>query len=368
MNGPAFGAPSLPSLRLASVSQLREVTDDLLFQDNPARVREATIQLYALLSRVTGLDDDSDDLCDSGDTRLSCGVAISPKSAAQCIIDVARTSKFLRGTHAALLEARKLFPDEPLEILYAGCGPFAALAVPLTTFFAPDEIQLTLLDIHRRSLGSARDVFETFGLSDYVHDYVQCDAACYVHHRAVHVVITETMQRALSKEPQMSITLNLAPQLCQGGILIPEKVSVDACLYDPRKEYVLSSTGCDEQASSRAAAQADRLRINLGRVFELTAEKASELAAIRGRNISSVDACLPTASLSIPYDVADGLELLLATTITVFDCVVLGEYESGLTHPVPLNDFSRTRRGSQVEFLYSLGSNPGFTHRWVTGN
>ncbi|HYP26620.1 MAG TPA: hypothetical protein VE262_07880 [Blastocatellia bacterium] len=350
----------MSSIQPSNMYQLRQITDDLLLLDNPRELEQAVSRLHSLLSAISGIDEGSTHLSDSLNVLLSTGVAISPIDAARCVIDSARTSKFLRGIYAALLEAQKRFLNGPIEILYAGCGPFATLVIPLTALFRAEQIQFTLLDMHHRSLESARHVFQTFGLNDYVRDYIQSDAASYVHHSKPHMIITETMQKALSKEPQVAITLNLAPQLCQGGILIPEKVTVNACLYDPRKEFLPLVTSCNEPASSLVTMQAERARINLGRVFELTAEKACGVVGMRGEGSLFAEAYLPAAAIDIPEQVADGLELMLSTSVTVFESVVMEEYESGLTHPLCLYDFNRAECGDKIEFLYYLSSNPGF--------
>ena len=61
---------------------------------------------------------------------------------------------------AATAEARRGFPDRPVEILYAGCGPFALLALPLVSELSPADVQITLIDAHERSRRAVRVLFE----------------------------------------------------------------------------------------------------------------------------------------------------------------------------------------------------------------
>jgi len=320
---------------------LKQIADDLLLQQEDDRLSAAATQLYSLCSSVTGIDETSIHTDDSYETRLPKGKAISPRDAARCVLDYSRTSKFLRGIHAAIVEAQKRFPDTTIDILYAGCGPFAPLAVPLTSRFSSNEIKFTLLDIHNRSLDAAQRIFHAFGLTSFVRDYVQADATSYVHHFPFHLIITETMQRGLEKEPQVAITYNLAPQLREGGIFIPKKICVNACFYNPVLESQQLNTG----------------RIHLGPILELTAD---DLHAI------SDEACLPAVVLDTPGEANRSLGLMLRTRVRVFESVVLDEYESGITYPVVLHDFSWTNSESAIEFVYLLGAEPGFRHRWAS--
>jgi hypothetical protein len=252
---------------------MKTIADDLLFSDHPGHCRVAAIKLHALFSRMTGIGGVTANPRDSIDTILPAGNAISPRDAAGCILDFARTSQFLRGTFVALLEAQKRFSHRPIEILYAGCGPFAALAIPLTTQFSAADIRFTLLDAHRRSLDCAQRLVRALELDAFVRHCIQSDATSYIHDGPLQVIITETMQRALAKEPPVAITLNLVPQLCPGGILIPEKISIDACLFDLNKEFPMPP-GCGEAAPSWENPDARRIRVALGRVLEITAENA----------------------------------------------------------------------------------------------
>ncbi len=217
---------------------LNKIAYELLSHQTPDnRLNAAAAALYSLCSSVTGIDEYSFHADVSDGTSLPSGEAISPRDAARCVLDYSRTSKFLRDLHAAILEAQKKFPNTAIEILYAGCGPFAPLAIPLTTRFSSGEIKFTLLDVHKRSLDAARHIFQALGKSAFVRDYIQCDAASYQNNapHVIHVVVVEAMQAALEREPQVAITMNLAPQLCLGGIFLPERITINCYLCDLTK-------------------------------------------------------------------------------------------------------------------------------------
>jgi hypothetical protein len=345
---------------------LEEIADDLLSdQADDDRLAAAAAGLYSLCSSIAGIDEHSAHADDLDGTWLPSGEAISPRDAARCVLDFRRTSRFLRGLHAAILEVRGRFPGATTEILYAGCGPFAPLAVPLTSRFSPDEIRFTLLDVHERSLNGARRVFQALGKSAFVRDTIRCDAASYRHGapHAVHVVVVEAMQAALEKEPQVAITLNLAPQLCPGGIFLPERITVDCCLCDVAKEFPALPAGADAPDSLPAGA-AGRGRVHLGRVLDLTAGGCRDPSASSSGNEHGW-ASLPPTLLHVPEHVDGELHLMLLTAITVFGSIALDEHESGLTTPRVLFDAGKMRGGQALAFEYHLGDRPGFRYRYL---
>ena len=336
--------------------RLKQLTDQLLQLDNPEALSEAAIRLHLLFSEITGVNDTSNNADDHQHTTLPHGKAISPSDAGRCLLDIARTTKYLRGIHAAVLEAQRRFPGRQLEVVYAGCGPFAPLAVATATQFTA-QIKFTLLDVHERSLESAQRIVQEFGLEDYVSSFIQTDATSYVHDRELHLVIAETMQRALEHEPQVAITLNLAPQLRPGGIFIPEQIAVDACFFDLSREFLPLPEKLDQNDSPEARLDNQRVRFRLGRILDLTVTSA--------RKPLPRQAALPPVMLSLPDGVDSKIGLMLLTSVRVFGSISLDEYESGITCPFVFHNFDPTRHGSQIEFSYSFGSAPGFRHRWI---
>jgi hypothetical protein len=329
-------------LGAAGIEELKRLAEVLRSCGHAGELSAASRALHDLFVRLTGLDVDAIDGADATDIMLPNGKAIAPKYAASCLRDFARTAMFLRGTEAALHALLARFTERPIEMLYAGCGPFAPFALMLATHLDPAQVRVTLLDANPRSLECARAMFENFGLTDFVRAYVRADATTYAWPRELplHLVLTETMQRALEKEPQVAVSLNLAPQLSDGGILVPERIAVELCLYDPQCMFpVANSDGTFESA---------RPPICVGTVLELTAESARAIA---------VDGECPVVVLDIPADVRH-LAAMLRTAITVFGEHSIGEYASGLTNPLPLNGVAGARR---IRARYTGGPRPAFS-------
>lgn len=348
---------------------LEEIAHLLLsHQADDDRLNAAAARLYSLCSSITGIDEYSAHADDLDAIGLPGGEAIPPRDAARCVLDYRRTSKFLRGLYAAILEAQKRFPNTTIEVLYAGCGPFAPLAILLTTGFSSAEIKFTLLDVHKRSLNAAQRIFQVLGKSSFVRDYIQCDAASYQHNEShvIHVVVVEAMQAALEREPQVAITMNLAPQLCRGGIFLPERITIDCQLCDPTKEFPAHHTGTDT-AYPLPPGRSDKARINLGPIFELTDRSCHSLPA-SGTNAEYRGPLLtPKLLLNVPENLDGEFNLMLQTTITVFDSIVLADYESGLTYPRILYDMGKMHGGETIEFAYCLSGRPGFKYRSLSG-
>jgi len=168
---------------------------------------------------------------------------------------------------------------------------------------------------------------------------VEADATRYRHDGPVHIVLAEALERALEREPQVAITLNLAPQLAPAGLLVPERILVEACLADPSREFAFDGR------------PPERPRILLGTVLELDA-----------RIVEGPPGGLPPVTLRVPpLAPGDPDELMLRTTIDVFGRIALGEYESGITYPAFRHDLGRLPAGSRVEVRYRITAQPGFT-------
>lgn len=346
--------------------QVSEITRDLIhIQNDDARLQSVANELYALLSKITGMNENSDGSEDNCDIQLPSGKAISPKSAARCTLDVKRTTGFLRGIYAAIVEAQKRFQARPIQILYAGCGPFAPFAISLTTLFAPNEIEFTLLDVHERSLEAAKRAFNYFDKACYVRDYVRCDAVSYRHPGDLHIVVVEAMQAALAREPQVAIALNLVSQLPEQGLLIPEKVTVDAYLADLNKEFVMMPVERVTTSDLPAEPKPQRTQIHLGCLIELTVSFCRNLKASHNDFTWDRRIVLSPVKVKIPPVAGDQLIAMLLTTITVFDGATIGDHESGLTSPILLYDLDRKSGDAEIEFRYVIGPTPGFEYQVV---
>lgn len=164
------------------------------------------------------------------DTHIEGGIALSSQHALDCLKDPLRTVRFLKGVNLGIQEAQVRYPSGKIEILYAGCGPSAPLILPLLCLYTPEELSVTLLDITSTSIHSVSALVETLSVSAYIRAIVQEDATRYKFPKELplHIVLSETMDKGLTKEPQVRITQNLVPQLAENGLLIPESIDIYA--------------------------------------------------------------------------------------------------------------------------------------------
>jgi hypothetical protein len=157
------------------------------------------------------------------------------------------------------------------------------------------------------------------------------------------------MQRALQKEPQVAVILNLAPQLKEGGILVPEAITVRSALYDSRHEFgFIDST---------------RIRIDLGPLLELGADNARDLLRTLKTDAAGARS-LSQGCLRIPAGLDPELRLMLRTKVKVFGPTALGDYDSGITYPVHLHKLGSCGPRRELAYCYRLGCKPGFDVWW----
>lgn len=164
------------------------------------------------------------------------GNAIGSIRAALCGREVLRTQRFSRGLADAISVALNK-GKKPVHVLYAGTGPFATLALPAMLTFKPEEVQFTLLEINGESIGILDQVIAALDLHAYVKAIHQCDASVWeLPSTDVDIVISETMYKGLSAEPQVAIMLNLASQLPRETVFLPEEIKVSLCKWNQRDE------------------------------------------------------------------------------------------------------------------------------------
>lgn len=293
-------------------------------------MRAAAGTVYEILSGIAGVVWESAEPADGEPIALPCGKAISPKEAGRCVCEYLRTAVFARGVRDGLAALGRRFPGETVHAVYAGCGPLAPLLVLPAPALDGAHVAFTLIDVNARSLDGARKVVRALGLERLVREFVQADAAAWRAGAPVHAVITETMQRALDKEPQLAVTANLAPQLVNGGVLIPERITVEAVLVARASEFTPA-----------------RDRIPLGELIEVSAATACRL---------------PPAPVTVaaPKLDSDRYTLALLTAVTAFGPHRLGDYDASITCPKFLKPVPAASTPAEFRFVYDAGPAPGF--------
>lgn len=323
--------------------RLRQLTYEII--DSKASAHLLEKQVIAMIEILSSAALQTTELYrdrSQGGSCTSSGLALSPQSAATCAGDFVRTVQFLRGLHCAIIEKESRVPKRGVRILYAGCGPLAALAVPLMSVLSNSIATFTLLDIHRQSIESAKRIVSRLGLLNSVKEFEAIDACCYQLDPEFppDIILTETMQACLESEPQVAITRHLLGQAPQ-AVLIPEEVRIDLRTVDVSREFASSLSPQERNLQCG--------RINIGTVFALSRD-----AVLAWRDQNHISSTM----IRIPHTIKRDYEPMLFTRIRVYGDHALDPYDSGLTIPRPPLSCNSLRRGDTVRFRYLEGRQP----------
>lgn len=324
--------------------RLERIAETLLCAETlPRELAKAAFDLYECLSspvrEVVRLEDVA-----VPSTSLPDGIAISPVAAAACLKDPGRTVAFLRGVDAALTESLQRFPGETIDVVYAGTGPLAPLVLPLLPRFVDAPLRFTFIDVHPDSVAATRIVAGHFGVASAIDAFVIGDATRYEHPhgRRLHGLISETMQAALAREPQVAITRQIAPQVVSGGFIVPESVRIDLLSGD-------AEAWMRESRDEREVGDLVFVQV----LFELSS--TTRLLPLDSER------CLPPVRVRLPSDPSLSKRIALyGTSIVTYGEHAIALGQSGLTLPVVAAELMPLQPGSEWELRYQVGPSPRF--------
>lgn len=278
-------------------------------------------------------------------TTLQSGDALTPWHAAACMEDRLRTAVFIRGAIRSVEIALAANPQRPLHLVEAGCEPLGTLVLPLLAQFHDDELTVSLADLHQESIECIEIMLGHFGFSSRVRQLLVGDVTRIPFDSPADLILTETMNTALSQEPQVAISRSLM-QRDPAAILIPQSIRIDLELLDLQSEL--------SQFPPQVAE-----RTFLATVFELNRRTAAEL--------SEETDLISVGEVIMPDQIAPGLTPCLTTNICVFDDVQISNYETQISHPVPLvqSEQSHQLAGITIKFNYRISDSPGFLWKFV---
>jgi len=327
-------------------AELKHLTEVLTGpESSPGQWFAASVALHKLFLRISGLDEKEE--AHRRDVQMPSGKALGPVWAAFCLKDAIRTRIFLRSILNALYEVRRRFPDEPIHVLYAGCGPFATLMLPLVPLLKENSAVFTLLDVWPENVRSVKTLIDAFQAGAFVREIAVADAVQYRidPDRPVHVLVMELLQAGLTNEPQVAALANLAPQLRPGAIVVPERVSVHAGLLHPGKDM--------RRMTDPEGAVQDVFHL-LEPGFTLTADPADWLAFTQGEE----------RVVRLPADRDPAYNrLCLFTRLQVYGNERIETWESALTQPLPLLKLEEPPQAAGIALRYECGVAPGFRFR-----
>jgi len=306
------------------------------------------------------------------------GLVMSPDHCITTQKDTLRVCAFIRGAHQAIATL-KTKSDECLHLVYPACGPFAPLLLPLITYYKEtglydeNDLRITLIDMQQGAIDSLKVIIHEMGIAGYINDICCQDACEYQPISPIHMVILEAMQHGFSREGHLPIARHFAALMEGNGVFLPQEISLRAVLTAGQQEFV--EQWQDENGHVCAAdmqQQTINARVQLGEILNLTSTSLLTLPErVLDENISLIE-CGEVLLPELEDKMGKPL-LVICTQIKVYGDEYIGEYDSGITHPLPdmhvcVNFVPHdakpgdllVKSGDKLKFFYRLNGLPGF--------
>lgn len=304
------------------------------------------------------------------------GLVMSPLNCKHTIKDVYRIKGFACGINKAI--QHMLANKSQVKVLYPACGPFAPLLLPLLAHYkqsdriSAEQLQVTLVDIHPGAIKALNQLIADLDIADYIEALVEEDATQFWPTQTFDLLILEAMQHGFSREGFLSIAKHLVQYLHIQGEMIPNQVSVRAMMVIGETEFNQQWEKAEYAHSNHCQPEAIDDRIDLGEI--LNVNKAMLLRS----EIFELDGgikMLQGNTIELPKDVPDMAKRILAiySHIDTYGDAMVGQYDSGITHPKPdmtfyvdakpkavEHHYFEAKGGDKVSFYYQLTGLPGF--------
>jgi len=316
-------------LGLEFKKQLLSVSRDILLEgDFHNALAPAITKYHQLLCEMVGVDPDGEQ--DRAHIATETGNAIGTFWAANCVKEIFRTQRFVKGLAQAIKDVQGK-GKKTVHVLYAGTGPFATLALPIMLVSQPTEVQFTLLEINKNSYEKLHNLLQKLDLLPYVKSLELVDATNYtLKNNEVDIVLSETMNLALFREPQVSIMMNLGQQLKDRALYLPQQINV---------------TLCKEASGAGLIPLKPLIQFNQSLIVELL-----KRAEIGQEMFEKID---------VEVDLAPGDKLCYLTEIQIYKEMKLGLNDSSLTM-LKLVKPALPVGTNCLNIQYQIGKIPGF--------
>lgn len=295
-----------------------------------------------------------DEHSDNNEIVVQGGIALSSSGAADCVDDYLRTIHFIKGIYKAINNLDALFSYRKINILYAGCGPYATLILPLLPLLNKERINAVLIDINKSSIESVQNIISKIGLEDYNLHTIETDATTYIIPKdfVVDLAVSETMHYALTREPQVAISRNIMKQIPENAIFIPQEIKINLAFtffnYEPSLKIDINGIkGYKNMQPYIYNVFVDRL---------LTINKEHFL----GENN---DSKFETNYYSLPDNFSNHPDVCLFTEIKIFEDIELKTAESYITNPYCVVSMYGIKDYSEIQFVYDFSEIPKWTYR-----